>query len=438
MFTNSRRYAAARARLAIFCLTALALSVQVNSATGSPLTLLEAEQKALAADYGVQAFQARSHAFSEQAIAAESWMDPTISIGTMNLPGNDIDPFNQGMIELKLEQMLPRGDTTQIQRRKSELQSETATVASKERQLTILRDVRLSWWDAWYGQQALQALQNDRHLFESLVAITQSMYSQGRKSQQNLFQAELALSQLDNRIASAKTSLAQSKAQLTRWLGSTRFTISPQLSASSVPLSANNDQALLHHPLVQTADLAINQAEQDIALAEQGYKPQFGIELKYGREQGDMGSMGSTDSRNKYSAMVMMDIPLFTENRQDRQLAASRYRLEASTAQRLDILYQLRGQLQSERARYRGLQDRIQLFKTQLLPQAVKQSEASLKSYQADAGSFSDVIQTYKTRLDITLEYTRLQADIHQSQARLSYLMPDQKTVAGAAKGRTL
>ncbi|WP_299733577.1 TolC family protein [uncultured Endozoicomonas sp.] len=424
MFSYSRRNVTARKRLAALPLKVIGLTTFAASLQAGVLTLPEAEQRALAADYGVQALKAKSSAFAEQAIAADTWMDPTLSIGTMNLPGNKPDPFDQGMIELKVEQMLPRGDSAQIQRRKSELQGETARVAASDRQLTILREVRLAWLDAWYWQQALQQLQDDRHLFESLQSVTESMYSQGRKNQQDLLRAELELSRLEDRIVSFSSELAQSRAQLARWLGQADVgNISTELP-DTPSIAEINDQKLLQHPLVQNADLAITQSEQDIALAKEGYNPQWGFEFKYGREMADMSAMGTSDSRNKFSAMVMLDIPLFTANRQERQLAASQYRREASAAQRMETLRQLQGQLQTEAARYQGLKNRLSLFRAQLVPKVISQSEASLKAYQADAGDFTDVIQSYKARLEMTLEYTRLQADTLQSHARLRYLLP--------------
>lgn len=437
MFSYSRRNVTTRRRLAAFCLTTIVVSLQAGE-----LSLPKAEQQALSNDYGVQALQAQGSAFAEQAIAADTWMDPTLSIGTMNLPGNNPDPVNQGMFELKVEQMLPRGNSAGIQRRKNELQSETAQVAASDRQLILLREVRLAWLEVWYWQQALQQLQNDQHLFESLLSVTKSMYSQGRKNQQDLLRAEVELSRLEDRILSFHTGLEQSRAQLARWLGQAEIeTLSRELpELQAIP--EINDKKLLRHPLVKTADLAIHQSEQDVALAKEGYKPQWGVEFKYGREMGDMNAMGAAESRDKFSAMVMLDIPLFTANRQDRQLSASQYQREASTAQRLETLRALQGQLQAESTRFAGLQNRINLFREQLIPQVTSQSEASLKAYQADAGDFADVIQAYKARLEMTLEYTRLQADTRQSHARLRYLLPAEKDrqmmAQQSAKGTTL
>ncbi len=399
-------------------------SVFALSASASPLSLTVAEQQALSADAGTRALQAQARAFSEQAIAAESWADPKLSIGTMNLPGDNLDPFDQGMLELKLEQMLPRGDNAAILRRKGELQEAATSQQAGERRLSVVRDVRLAWLDAWYWQQSLQQLRQDRYLFESLVTVTESMYSQGRKSQQDVLQAEVVLSRLDDRMATAAASANESRARLARWLDQEPVASVSEALPTLPALPAITDQALLSHPLVRVTDLAIEQSDQDAALARESYKPQWGVELTYGREQGDMGGMGMTDNRDRFSAMVMLDIPLFTGNRQDRQLSASQYRREASTAARLDTLQQLQGTLQAEAARYNGLKDRLSLYKNQLIPTVTRQADAALKAYQADTADFTSVIQAYQSRLDLTLAYKRLQADARQSEARLHYLLP--------------
>ena len=400
------------------------LSVFAMSASASPLSLTVAEQQALSADAGTRALQAQARAYSEQSIAAESWADPKLSIGTMNLPGDDLDPFDQGMLELKLEQMLPRGDNAAILRRKGELQEAATSQQVDDRRSAVVRDVRLAWLDAWYWQQSLQQLRQDRYLFESLVTVTESMYSQGRKTQQDVLQAEVVLSRLDDRMATAAASANESRARLARWLNQ-KPVISVSEALPTLPvLPAITDQALLSHPQVRVTDLAIEQSDQDVALARENYKPQWGVELTYGREQGDMSGMGMTDNRDRFSAMVMLDIPLFTGNRQDRQLSASQYRREASTAARLDTLQQLQGTLQAEAARYNGLKERLALYKTQLLPTVTRQADAALKAYQADTADFTNVMQAYQSRLDLTLAYKRLQADTRQSEARLHYLLP--------------
>lgn len=409
----------------LMLLTSNSVAGSQAGASAAGLTLLEAERIALAIDEGVKQFSAQSRMIEQESIAASGWMDPKLSIGTMNLPGNDLDPLNQGMLEFKVEQMLPRGDSNGIQKRQLTLKKEAMDAAATNRKLSVQRDVRLAWLDVWYWQQALVALKADRNLYESLVTVTASMYSQGKKRQQDVYNAKVALSRLDDQTLSFSASYAESLARLGRWLGETTVT---KVGSDLLDLpEARHELAInasFDHPMVHEAERVIDQAEQGVALARERFKPQFGVELAYGREQGDMAMMGSDGNRNKYSLMVMMDLPLFTANRQDRQLLASQYRKEAALSVRKDLLRQLTGQLNAEVARYRGLSQRLDHYSNNLLPDVESQSQAALNAYQSDAQDFNSVIQSYRTLLDTRLAFKRLQSDIRQSLARIDYLMP--------------
>ena len=414
------------ARIAgLMLLTSNSVAVSQAGASAAGLTLFEAERIALAIDEGVKQFSAQSRMIEQESIAASGWMDPKLSIGTMNLPGNDLDPLNQGMLELKVEQMLPRGNSSGIQKRQLTLKKEAMDAAATNRRLSVQRDVRLAWLDVWYWQQALVALKADRNLYESLVTVTASMYSQGRKRQQDVYNAKVALSRLDDQVLSFSASHAESLARLGRWLGETTIT---QVDSDLLDVPETRHELAINasfdHPMVHEAERVIDQAEQGVALARERFKPQFGVELAYGREQGDMAMMGSDGHRNKYSLMVMMDLPLFTANRQDRQLLASQYRKEAALSVRQDLLRQLTAQLNAEVARYRGLSQRLDHYSNSLLPDVESQSQAALNAYQSDAQDFNSVIQSYRTLLDTRLAFKRLQADIRQSLARIDYLMP--------------
>ncbi|WP_062260776.1 TolC family protein [Endozoicomonas arenosclerae] len=399
------------------------LLVSVGASANS-LTLSEAEQTALAADPMIQAYEKQSLSYQEQAIADESWADPKVSMGTMNLPGNDLDPANQGMLELKIEQMLPRGDSNQIKRNKTELMAKGSDSAAQNRKLEVLREVRLAWLDTWYWQQSLTKLTESRYLFESLRSVSESMYRQGKKSQQDLISAELGLARLDDRILSSESSLNESRAKLNRWLGEASvMELSSKLpDKSSQPLPSI--KAVKAHPLVNSEELVVQQSEQDVALAKEAYKPQWGAEIKYGRSMSDMSSSMGSDSRDQYSLMLMVDIPLFTGNRQDRQLAASHYQREAATFRKSELLRNLLGEAQQEHARFNGLQKRQKQYQKILLPQARRQAESTLNAYQSDASDFGSVMQSYIEELNLQIDYLRLQADTLQSKAKLDYLMP--------------
>ncbi|KEQ18520.1 hypothetical protein GZ78_13655 [Endozoicomonas numazuensis] len=391
------------------------------------LTLAEAEHKALAADPMIQAYEKQSRGYQEQAIADESWADPKVSVGTMNLPGDDLDPTRQGMLELKIEQMLPRGNSNQIERNKTELMARGSDSAAQNRKLVVLREVRLAWLDGWYWQQALAKLNESRYLFESLRSVTESMYRQGKNSQQDLIRAELALARLDDRILSSESSLNESRSLLNRWLGETSdMGLASQLP-DQVDVPAPVLKSVQVHPLVEAEEWLVQQSERDVDLAKEAYKPQWGAEVKYGRSMSDMNTNMGSESRDQYSLMLMVDIPLFTGNRQDRQLLASHYQREAAIDRKDELLRGMMGEAQQEYARFQGAQRRLSQYQQRLLPQARRQSESTLDAYQSDDSDFDSVMQSYIEELDLQIDYLRLQTDTLQSKAKLDYLMPKER-----------
>ncbi|OXD95818.1 hypothetical protein CA163_39970, partial [Vibrio parahaemolyticus] len=67
--------------------------------------------------------------------------------------------------------------------------------------------------------------------------------------------------------------------------------------------------------------------------------PQFGVEVMYAYRQAN--NMKGEPASDLVSAYLTMDIPLFTGNRQDRNLAAAQYQVGAARSQKDTLLTQM-------------------------------------------------------------------------------------------------
>ena len=76
-------------------------------------------------------------------------------------------------------------------------------------------------WDAQYNEPFTLIIHIDdsRQLFEQLVAITRAHYASGRVSQQDVLQAQLELSRLDDRATRIDEQRDVQRATLSRWIG---------------------------------------------------------------------------------------------------------------------------------------------------------------------------------------------------------------------------
>ena len=120
--------------------------------------------------------------------------------------------------------------------------------------------------------------------------------------------------------------------------------------------------------------------------------------------------------------MVVMDIPLFTGNRQDRVVASRAAESSAATFARDDVLRRMQSEVDFHAATYDRQKERLDLFEKTLLPDAAFSSETSLEAYQSSIEDLTTLLRTRITEFDLQLEHARLQAELLKTRARLQYL----------------
>jgi outer membrane protein TolC len=162
----------------------------------------------------------------------------------------------------------------------------------------------------------------------------------------------------------------------------------------------------------------IKVAENGVEFAEAQYHPGMSIDFSYGFRGADRGDL--------ISAMVMLDLPLFTGKRQDKQLQSSQMELTAAKFNREDIKRGLLQKLDDNLAKFRRSNDRITLYETQLLPQAEQNTEASLSAYQSGVNTFSVLVRARLTELNSRLQHLALKVKRGQAHADLLYLAGEQ------------
>jgi len=157
-----------------------------------------------------------------------------------------------------------------------------------------------------------------------------------------------------------------------------------------------------------------------VDIARQKYKPGWMLDVTYGNRAGDN---PNGDSRDDFlSAMVIMDIPLFTGKRQDRMLATRQQEVEAARLQRDDRYLRLKRLLDADYAEWLRLDERLQLYQSTIFPEAIQNAETSLTAYQSGVTDFTGVMRARITELDVKLQKLRIRVDKAKAEARLLYL----------------
>jgi len=261
-----------------------------------------------------------------------------------------------------------------------------------------------------------------------LTAITRSQYATGRRNQQDVLRAEQELGVLKDREMNYRSEEQRARAKLARWIGQTNAQrpLPTELPENSDPPDRNGMQAKLeNHPLMQIARSRITEQEQGVSIAKQTYKPRWMIDVSYGNRDGN--NPNGSPRADFVSGMVSFTIPLFTANRQDRTLAASRQRLLAAQDARELQQRQLQEDLGAAQVQWQSLGQRIQQYQDELLPQANQTARAALQAYQTDAGDFTLLMRARINELETHLQLLKLRVDRERARNNLLFLSGEEK-----------
>ena len=393
------------------------------------IDLAQAEKLALENDPVLKVMSAQLDAFREQAVAEDTLPDPKLKLGLVNFPTDTYDRAQEPMTQILVgvTQVIPRGDTLSI-KSKQALKSADAALAKKQnRERALKMEVRSVYLELLYWLQSEQIVNKSKNLFNNLVRITQSQYSSGLQRQQDVIRAELERDMLDDRLNEIQTRQLAMRAQLEKllYLPGQEPVISTEMPQLTPVLLPNDNLELLKaHPLIQQQDADVDNSQYAIEQARQEYKPDWMFEVNYGFRDGK--NTNGTDRADFLSAMVSFDLPLFTGDRQDRKVAASRYRHQAALDAREDELRKLQSQYKETLVTWRNLKERLDRFRSSIVPQSQENAKASLYAYQNRGGEFTALMRARITELETELKYSRLQVDYLKAHARLLYLLGEQ------------
>lgn len=388
------------------------------------LTIGEAETIALQKEPGDLAIRAQADAFRDRAVIAGELPDPQLRLGVQNLPTDtfalDQEPMTQSQIGFR--QTFPSSGTLAARSAQFDAYAEAFSEKASERRRHVLLATREAWLELLYWNYAEKVLRDNRALFSDLVDITRTMYAQGRQNQHDVLRAELELSRLDDRIVSVTEKISVARARLAQWVG-------PNNAARPLPNvlptwpSVSQKELLdgIHrHPRLLALKHNVMATEGKIAEADSAYNPSWSIDLGYGKREG-VDTLGAPRS-DFVSIMLNVDIPLFTTDRQDRQLSASRRERFSAELEHQRALLELRRQAESEWSRWEKLQERAALYDSSIIGQARQQTDASIAAYQNQRGDFADVMRAAITQLDVQLDERRIITDLTISRARIEFL----------------
>lgn len=395
-------------------------------------------------------------AYQSRSIAAGTLPDPKVNIGLANMPLDTFDFGQEGMTQFKVgvSQMFPRGESLALRQQQLELIASQYPFQREDRKAKVAVTTGQLWLDVYKAQESIALIESNRALFEQLSDIAQASYSAalGKSRQQDIVRAQLEVTRIDDRLNVLEQQLDTGTQRLSQWTSHYfvgEFSNDIRLDSSggemklATPLPAINllhpelyverqlqPQTLFeyfsHHPSVDAIEKSIQASSKGIELSKQKFKPEWGVNAGYGYRADD--PMGN-ERADLFTIGVSFDLPLFTSDKQDREVQAAVSQTESVKTRKWLRLREMMAAFGATKAQLLRLDQRQHRYRTELLPQMKDQSDASLSAYTSDDGDFAEVVRALIAELNAQLDDLSIDVDIQKTKLQLNYFLmtnPDQ------------
>ncbi len=390
-----------------------------------PLSLPEAEHLAITHSSELAAQCENTQALHEDSIADGQLSDPQLMVGAVNVPDNTFS-FRQDdmtMTEVGIQQSFPAGNSLSDKEHQTQALAEASEKHQADQSLMLVQNVRDTWLDLYYWEHAKKIIYKNRLLFKYLLKISKSQYSSGKSSLNDVTQAQLELSRLEDQALDAKQQAELLRFQLGRLIGQDNMnrTLAAGLPSWSQPNALNTLQDnLQNHPLLKIDSANIEASRDEVKFSREQYKPTWTVGVYYGIRQGDMSD--GTPRTNMATAQVMVSLPLFTHQRQGRRAKASIDRLEEAQLNQTSHYRDLQKELNGQYETWQLLSEREKLFSRRLIPEAKRSTKTALLGYQHATTDMSVTLKAYTNQLNVQLEQLQIEVARKKAEAALMYL----------------
>ena len=165
-------------------------------------------------------------------------------------------------------------------------------------------------------------------------------------------------------------------------------------------------------------DQKIEASKTAIELARQKYKPEWGINASYGYRDDDP---QGNDRSDFLSVGIGIDLPLFTGNRQDKQVESAQSQAAAIKTEKWLLIRKMIADFEKSRTQLSRLNERHKLYNEELLPQMREQAEASLTAYMNDDGDFAEAVRARIAELNALIDSYAIDVTRQETIVRLNY-----------------
>ena len=291
----------------------------------------------------------------------------------------------------------------------------------------LIVELKLSYHELAYLQQAVELTRQNRELIASILTIATARYAEGRATLNDVLKAQSQLAQLEYDLILLEELQHVEEANVNGILSvpsttSLGATVPVAYESLDVTLADVERQALAKRQELRIAALTIEKATKGIALAELQTKPMLKFDLMT-IETGEALMLDAPGSgKNPFSIGFGVTIPWSSLKNSSKVREAQQNR-ETVTANKRVLEDETKVAIQKVYFRLENARRLVELYETTLIPQAGAAIEVAETWHQEGPKSIAGFLETQSVWLNFNLARLRAVADYQQNVARLEKLV---------------
>lgn len=323
-----------------------------------------------------------------------------------------------GRFSVSAMQMFPWFGSLSTRRNVQKSAAEADRAAISVRQLEILRDLQITWFDIAEVHEQIRITEENIELVRELERLVEIRYETGRAAQADILRIQMEEERLKNRVENLQDLLNPLKAKFNQYLNrSPDSFVETTDTVKSKPILYTNDQIKTmvseENPAFDLIDARLNALNQQNRLAKLDGRPSFGLGLEVmGRDFGPMSMF--PDATESFIGMATVRLPIFRSRTRSQQEQIT-HRKRALDSDRLQTENRLMTDLESAFEEIRTSERNITMLNEELIPRAQQALDILSDEYSVGSARFDELLQMQRELLD--LEFERIEAVVMQNQA---------------------
>jgi len=323
-----------------------------------------------------------------------------------------------GRFSVSAMQMFPWFGTLGTKRDAQRASTEANRAQIDVRQLEILRDLQLAWFEIAEVEQQIRVTKEQIVLVQELETLVEIRYETGRAAQADILRIQMEEARLKNRIENLEDRLKPLKAGFNEYLNRPADSVvatTENIETQQVLYSDDqiHEMVRAENPRFDGIESRSDALDKQQRLTQLNGRPSFGLGLEVmGRDFGPMSMF--PDAKESFIGMATVRLPIFRSrtNSQKQQIIS---RKRALDSERIQTENRLSSEVESALEALRKAERTLRLLDDELIPRATQALDILGEEYTVGRARFDELLQIQRELLELEIE--RIEAVVGQNRA---------------------